>query len=340
MKKVFLVLLLSCVLPSCSSSSLGYEPLLSQQAKVLTSFPQDGQIVEEVNEITLAFSEFLLPETLTDENVQLLLLGTSFSFSDLSLSEMQSLPGSIDMEDHEEGSVLIFTLHAPLEAGNYYALQLKRNILNRDYVPLFTGTKDFLIPLLFKVKADGDNSTSFSRDEENAVPKNRPQVLMIHELLYDLPGSDTNGEVFIELYGTAGADISGYHLLLLNGENGETTQTIVLPSHAKLSDEGLYVIADAKNADAHASFVEGADYITQFDPQNGPDCIQLFDDRSLQLDALAYGDFSALDAQVFCGEGEAAVDVSAGMSLSRGDEVNIHNNAQDFVEAFPTASVF
>lgn len=60
----------------------------------------------------------------------------------------------------------------------------------------------------------------------SATPPAPPPMVVINELHYDNDGSDT-GE-FIEIAGDAGADLSGWSLVLYNGSNGTAYNTIAL----------------------------------------------------------------------------------------------------------------
>jgi hypothetical protein len=174
--------------------------------------------------------------------------------------------------------------------------------------------------------------------ETPATP--RPTFLRINELLYDVPGPDTNGELFIELRGTPASTLADYQLVFRNGSNGEVTETITLPEGSRMPIDGLFVIADALTGSPAATGVAHADYIENFDPQNGPDAVQLLDPDGTLLDVLGYGmplPLRDIDGQPLY-EGEPAVDVSAGVSLSRdaqGADAD-HNLLDFFVNIAPS----
>lgn len=162
----------------------------------------------------------------------------------------------------------------------------------------------------------------------------RPAALMLNEILYDIPGSDTNGDVFIELRGTPGGQLEGYFIRLVNGDGGVETARITLPAGLVVPDDGLVVIADDLTGDPAATHVSNTDYITAFDPQNGPDAIQLFDPDGFFVDVVGYGKpLPALDAEglpMF--EGEPAVDAPMGSSISRPAEgEDTDQNQVDFM---------
>ncbi|HEX5034027.1 MAG TPA: hypothetical protein VFW62_06060, partial [bacterium] len=161
-----------------------------------------------------------------------------------------------------------------------------------------------------------------------------PDTLVIHELLYDGKVSETDGEAFVELYGTADADISLYQVLFLNGSNGEETERITLPPHSILGEDGIFLIADLKTGSTSNSGVAGADFLDQFDPQNGPDGLQLLNREGELLDTVVYGEGSvALAANgLALGEGLPALDVAGGHSLSRLAGADSGDNRTDFLD--------
>ncbi len=166
------------------------------------------------------------------------------------------------------------------------------------------------------------------------IPPLLPAELMINEMLYDVPGVDTNGQVFIELRGTPGASLAQYMIRFVNGDDGKLTDTLVLPTGALIRDTGFFVIADAMTNAAQVTTVANADLIDNFDPQNGPDTVQLLGPDGTLVDVLGYGTpLPALDAtNLVMYDGAPAVKVSAGRSLSRlPGAAHTHNNATDFV---------
>src|SRR5262249_14452587 len=147
----------------------------------------------------------------------------------------------------------------------------------------------------------------------------KPQSLVINEFLYDGKFNDTDGESFLELYGTPGADISLYQVSFINGADGAPTDRVTLPTGSILPEDGIFVIADLRTGSHTESKVPNSDYFDQFDPQNGPDGIQLLDRDGKLIDAVTYGSggVAKADNGLAFGEGEPASDVVAGHSLSR-----------------------
>lgn len=146
---------------------------------------------------------------------------------------------------------------------------------------------------------------------------------LLSELLYDAEGADA-GRVFVELHGTPGAALDGLVLEGVNGSDGGVTDTLALSG--AFPEDGVFVVADGEGGETQ---VAGADLVADFDPQNGPDSVQLRGPEGV-IDALGYGDFGTDD--VFAGEGAPASDATAGASLARrAAGLDTGDNAADFV---------
>lgn len=154
-------------------------------------------------------------------------------------------------------------------------------------------------------------------------------AVVISEILYDASASDA-GNVFVELYGAPGTDLSGWSLQAVNGGDGSVYKTVTLSGVIPL--DGVFVIADPLSGGG--TNIANADLITSVDFQNGPDSVQLFNGATL-VDAIGYGDFTGL---FFAGEGMAAPDPAAGSSLARINPfIDGNDNLTDFtVLAMPT----
>ncbi len=163
---------------------------------------------------------------------------------------------------------------------------------------------------------------------------NLAESLVINEVLYDGLQSETDGEAFVELYGTPGADISLYQVLLINGADGSETDRITLPMNSIIPEDGIFVIADLKTNSNNETYVANADFLDQFDPQNGPDGFQLVDREGKLVDSLVYGEAAVEKSKkgLALGEGAFAADVAGGHSLSRENGIDSDNNAEDFID--------
>ena len=81
------------------------------------------------------------------------------------------------------------------------------------------------------------------------------------------------------------------------------------------------------------------DWIDNFDPQNGPDGMELIDDNGLLIDSVVYGDGAVQLAEdgFILGEGSPAPDVGGGHSISRFPAgFDTDENSIDFLEGVPT----
>ena len=164
-----------------------------------------------------------------------------------------------------------------------------------------------------------------------AATKQRPDFALINEVLYDAVGSDTDGNVFIELYAEAGKDISGYKILMIGGDSGQVYETLEIKDATTVPDDGIFVIADARTGASTQSNVLNFDMLANFDPQNGPDCIALQGDGQI-LDAVGYGSplVQPTSSSLQCFESAGAIKVSSGHSLSRAMGYDSDDNSSDF----------
>ena len=159
--------------------------------------------------------------------------------------------------------------------------------------------------------------------------KEPPAKVVIGEILFDAVGTDY--DVFVELSGPAGTDLTGWTLIGVNGNKGLDYKAI--PLAGAIGADGYFVVAHPNSAAAIHD--QGDQFDMNVDYENGPDNVQLRYGTRV-VDAIGYGDFGT--TYVFAGEGAAVAKPSAGHSLSR-DEANTDtdDNAADFVDrATPT----
>jgi len=151
----------------------------------------------------------------------------------------------------------------------------------------------------------------------------RAQV--INELYYDGPGADTN--MFTEILGVPGTDLSGYSLVGVNGADGAAYSTINLAG--VIPADGYFVVGQAGTVVNVDQVAAAADW------QNGPDQVQLRQGSTI-LDSVCYGSTTFLTC-----EGTAATDVAPGLSLARcPDGSDTGDNSVDFVsDDTPTPGV-
>lgn len=157
--------------------------------------------------------------------------------------------------------------------------------------------------------------------------------LLISEVLYDAAGAD-DGKVFVELFGPAGLDLSGYTLEGVNGAGGSIGP--VLGLSGLVPGDHFFVLADSASG---VTSVANADLVLNFDLQNGPDSLVLRDPTGTLVDALGYGSFSA--SAIFAGEGSPAVDAPAGSSVARVfANLDSNDNQVDFQSQSPPTPGF
>jgi hypothetical protein len=151
--------------------------------------------------------------------------------------------------------------------------------------------------------------------------------VVINELYYDHPGTDT-GHEFVELINTGAlpADLSGTSIEFHNGTG--TTWALVwrAPPGTMLVPGGIFLVGGDLVTPA-------PDAVITYALQNGPDSIRLITFDGAVLDVLGYG---GLDDPAFV-EGLGAPPVPAGKSVARVlDGVDGDDNSIDFAAASPT----
>ena len=153
---------------------------------------------------------------------------------------------------------------------------------------------------------------------------------LLSEVFYDAVGSD-NGKVFVEIFGEAGSPLDGFTIEGVNGANDAITPSLMLSG--SIPADGIFLVAD--DSGDGTSAVPGADWVLNFDFQNGPDSIVLRNADGV-VDAVGYGSFGA--GEFFAGEGAPAPDAPAGSSLARRfADVDTDDNAADWITlASPT----
>jgi hypothetical protein len=355
-KNRWLLLLLAALLrlTACAEPGWGeFSSLLEEQPFVLDVAPTDGSRIDKNSEFVLHFSERLDLSSLKKSAAALL-----FNAKEEVLSDLDDL-----MKNLESGEQVTVPLQFLLDAE-------EKELSLLPETELADGIYHLVItPALLSVKglpfnqSPGETPQLFIAryvvgegklpqlggpplGSENPPPPifgPAPEILLIHEFLYDGKFSETDGEAFVELYGSAGADISLYQVLFLNGDNGEEIERVTLPPNSILGEDGIFLIADLKTGSTTASGVGGADFLDQFDPQNGPDGIQLFNRFGELIDSVAYGEGAvATAANGFpLGEGLPTADVAGGHSLSRRGGADSDDNGADFEDrASPSPGIF
>lgn len=320
--------------------------LSKKQLRITSVAPQEGALVGKTASIKIDFSDAIDPLTVDPTTfVVTSLADESVSNNDLvqsiSKGEVQSSEGRYEMSD--DARSVVFSPADNFESGKKYIVALTNKIMSASFVPLTTNVSAPAKPFVssFEVEAESsdsnnanssDSETQDSGETSDPVPV-RPSFFVINEILYDAVGEDTNGDVFIELYGEAATNIGGFKLLLINGDDGVISATLEIPKGATVPDDGIYLIADAKTGSPGVSNIAGVDLILNFDPQNGPDCVELLNEKGELVDALGYGTPIAALAKnnLKCFEGTPAVKTTSGKSLSRTLGADSGDNSKDFI---------
>lgn len=308
----------------------------NQALHVVSVLPEDGSTVSPDADVMLEFSIPVESSSISNKTLAIVKVdpGKSINLSEaLSKGDIEGISGKYELD--RDGRKLLFNKSELYESGATYEIIATNGVVSNGFTPLSqhpTRPKDAFVST-FKVEG-GQAGLSFP-GSDIAAPKAkiRPSFLVINEILYDVTGEDTNGQVFIELYGETAGDISDFLVVFIEGSSGKIADKITIPEGAILSDDGIFLVADAKTGESGVSQVVGADLVINFDPQNGPDCIQLLDDKGALIDAIGYGSPVVLKAEngFECYEGTGAAKVGAGKSLSRIGGLDTDNNQVDFI---------
>lgn len=337
MKNFKSFILMSCFLSlqACAAPlAKNFNTLANTQPYVLQISPEPYQVLESIESIQIVLAHPINPESL-DENSLYVARG-EIPVESIQDENIAKVSGSTTLS--EDLTTITWKSEETLQDGDY-TLVIETDLEGENHQPFNQNPGEdpqaFVAAFYLGTGSRPDpasaSSPSSSPPRENLHP---PLNLVINEILYDANGSDTDGNEFIELYGTPDADIDGYQILIINGGDGEIIDTIHLPNNSKMNSNGLFLIADARTNASKASNIPHPDFIDNFDPQNGPDVIQVMDAQGQITDTLCYGNGSlpiARNGFESCEE-SAASDVSGGHSLSRLNGADSQNNSVDFID--------
>lgn len=361
-----IISVLAAVLSGCGAPDLSpFSSLASREPHVVMVEPANNSRVGPNATIAVEFSEAIDPISVNKQTLAIVKAGDSENSADdlvqsISDGKTEGIDGAYEFQTGWRA--LVFRASEPYESGATYSVVATNKIMSVEMLPLNQRPGRTPAPFVsgFFVEGEnqsedaeggGDGSGSESEDgadgggNETVLPPagpERPASFVISEILYDIVGDDTNGQVFVELLGDAETDVSGYKLIFVNGEDGKINETLEFPANSMIDDDGIFLVADSKTGQAGVSNVAGADFIPNFDPQNGPDCVQLVNEKGELIDALGYGTPIAAAAEngLACFEGTPAVKATSGKSLSRADGLDTDNNSADFtMPAAPTPGV-
>lgn len=351
MKKI--CALLFCLVGCGNLPSANFHSALYSQPYVVSVTPPPEASLSQLQEIEITFSAPIHKDSIRPSSLSIIEgeIKTDPHFNleqmieDLEKNKMNSLEGQFEVDS--KNPKIRWTSNKPIYEGSY-TLVITPHLESTDHIPFNQTPGQDPSPFFVTFRLTQNTATSRSPNS-SANPSDkrtkvltRPSSFVINELLYDAVGSDTDGNEFIELYGTPETDIEGYQLVIVNGSDGEILKTIPFPTDSKIPSSGIFLVADSKTNQSGVSNILGADFIDNFDPQNGPDAIQLLDNQGNLLDAVAYGTGNIPLAQngLPTGEGNPTPDVAAGHSLSRTQGQDTNDNAVDFIDlSVPTPGV-
>ncbi|MFO1518600.1 MAG: lamin tail domain-containing protein [bacterium] len=354
MKNKTLVLFgLGFFLAACSGPKSGnFQSLLSTQPYVIDLSPTPYKVLKPGEKIEIEFSRPVEKPAEGSPAVMVIqgevdpeaYKDASDLVDDVKKDNLKKVEGTLSAESAEK---ITWAPTSPLPEGSV-TLVVTPALEGKDKIP-FNQQPGEAPTLFFATYYTTPNGGGENASDPAAAPgtpqgsggskppmpsKPRPDSLVLNEILYDASGSDTDGNEFIELYGTPNTYLDGYQVVLLNGADGAILKAITLPEGSKIPEDGLFVVADARTNQSAQSNIPHANYIDNFDPQNGPDSVQLLDTQGKLLDAVAYGTGGVELGKngLAAGEGLPAVDVIAGHSISRVNGKDTDDNHGDFID--------
>lgn len=336
---------------ACAPEAYHFSSLAERQPYVAEVSPAGNSGLPDGGEITLKFSQRLDLAAVGPDSVALLNNPPEGSLSPeasklikkIQEGDLPAVPLQYFLGPDE--TVLTVQPEGELPAGDYL-LVVTPQLRSAEGLPFNQKPGEAPTPFTarFLRKTDPENTAGPQTPEAHSVPEfgPAPEQLVINELLYDGAVSETDGECFVELYGTPGGDIGLYQVAFVNGADGKETDRVTLPKGSRLAPDGIFLIADLKTNSSTESRVPGFDFLDHFDPQNGPDGVLLIARDGRIVDSVVYGNGAAARSAEGeeLGEGAAAADAGAGHSLTRSGGRDTDDNAADFKEAArPTPGV-
>lgn len=336
------VISLLLLFTACAPQAASFNPLLQSQPYVLSISPEPYHILDKLEEVSVTFSHPVDPKTVSDKTVYV--TPGEVDKKDVKNEEILKVSGNI--ETSSDAQTLTWQPQENIAPGDY-SLVITTDVQANNHISFNQNPGQDPEPFVAVFHVGLESAGQYSSSSDSTSPTSpstsptlhRPTFLVINEVIYDASGSDTDGNEFIELYGTPESDLDQYQIMIVNGSDGSIIDTLTLPSGSKMRESGIFLIADAKTNDSKHSNIPNPDFIDNFDPQNGPDSIQLLDSQGHLLDAITYGEGALTLGHngLPTGEGSPASDVSNGHSLSRMNGINTDSNVDDFVDlANPT----
>ncbi len=362
MKRIIMIGGVLGVLAACGMPDMPQlESLSAKQPHVVEMAPTDGQFVGVGKAITLQFSHAIDKTTVSSQSVLLIpnwQANTTVAqlMKDIASGNVKGVSSDLSVTDDMKelqlkpidpavtGTLGVVVTPA-LQSADHVPFNQTPGMASSPYMAtlVITDVTDAAAATYTTTSsgvAGEGGATSDSASAVASLPKPSTYVkptampLVINELLYDVPGTDTNGDLFVELRGTPGGDLGGYKISFVNGDDGKETEHVTIPAGLAVPGNGLFVIADGITGDLQHTHVANADFLDNFDPQNGPDSVQLISPEGKLVDAVSYGapKFTTDANGLATLEGSAAPDAPMGKSLSRlPDAEDTNDNSVDFV---------
>lgn len=358
-KKYFFILCVSVSLwllfMSCGPGLSNFDSLITHQPRVVAVDPADGLIVNAKTTVAVTFSTAIDPTSVGPNSFAVMKVQEDMPdlndlAADVSKGETYGFVGIYKVSD--DWREVVFEPNESFESGSTYGIIITTDVKTTSGFPLNQkpGEEPTSFWSTFKIREQNEEATADGSEFGDAVGEEdddsggeegsevapqgaqRPAKLVINEILYDASGDELDGNLFVELAGDAESDIGGYKIVFINGADGATTETIDIPGNSIIPDDGIFLIADSRTSAPTQTNIPGADFLDNFDPQNGPDCVQLLDDHGAVLDAVGYGSPLPQKAQngLACFEGTSGPDAPAGKSISRTGAIDTDDNAADF----------
>lgn len=295
-----------------------FDSLIDKQPQVVSVTPAEGENFDG-RAIEVVFDQPIDPKTVTVKSFVV----TSVEKADVDIAALWSKAKKEDVKGMEgtfeisgDQKTIRFVSNEPYPPEIRCGILITPEVMSVDHLPLN--------------QTPGENPTPFFSSfntlsvvegisaAQSATVLARPTYLKLNEIFYDAVGSDANGDLFIELKGEPLKNLSDYQLLFVRGSDGEIIDSLKIPDGMKTRSEGFFVIADAVTNQPGVTHVANPDWVTNFDPPNGPDCVQLVDPSGNLVDAVGYGSPLVLQAKnnLLCYLGSPSPDASSGSSLS------------------------
>lgn len=353
-KNKITLLFLGLLIPACGGVPPAFSPLGDKVMRVEEVVPGYGETIGKDGVVSIKFSRPIDLKTVSPKNI--LITEAAFlpdELDEIETSQIDAVVGTFEYK--VEDNIVAFVPSGGFTKDAEYSLVINSRLRSTDNIPLCSDgscEKYFLSKFVVVIGAREEGTNSYPEDEGEVDSGDtgggsnggdgpdqaaggsvdRPGYIYINEVYYDPAGVDTEGDEFIELFGEPNTDIGGYSIALVNGDDGKTYDTISIPENSIIGGDGLFVIADTGTGGS--SKITDADLLENFDPQNGPDSVQLFDEKQGILDVVGYGDLkigAAQNGQPMY-EGKPSVDAASGSSISRVDGADdTGDNSVDFV---------